>query len=83
MKKVINKKTYNTETANVISKFVFGEFGDPEGYEETLMQTQRGLFFIYGFGGNESKYCEETIVPLTEKEAQLWIKENESNSHNL
>ncbi len=81
MKKIINKKTYNTETAKVLKKFVFGNFGDPTGYEETLMQSARGLFFIYGIGGEESKYPEETILPLTEKEAQNWIKENELLPH--
>ena len=81
MKKVINKKTYNTETAKIVKKIVFGEFGDPKGYEETLMQTARGLFFIYGIGGKDSKYTEETIVPVTEKEAQVWIKNNECLPH--
>jgi len=81
LKKVINKKTYNTETAQLLKKFTFGDFGDPKGYEETLMQSVRGLFFIYGIGGEESKYAEETIIPLTEKEAQNWIKENEHLPH--
>ena len=81
MKKVINKKTYNTETAKLLKKITFGEFGDPQGYEETLMQSSRGLFFIYGIGGKESKYAAETIMPLTEKEAQNWLKENEHLSH--
>ena len=81
LKKVINKKTYNTETAKQLKKFVFGDFGNPEGYEEILMQTARGLFFIYGIGGKESKYSEETIIPITEKEAQIRIKENESFPH--
>lgn len=76
MKKVINKKTYNTETAKSLKKIVIGEFGDPKGYEETLMQSARGLFFIYGVGGEESKYTEETIVPLSEEDAQNWIKKN-------
>ncbi len=81
MKKVINKKTYNTDTATVLKKINFGNFGDSDGYEESLMQSVRGLFFIYGIGGEESKYAEETIIPLTEKEAQNWIKENENLPH--
>ena len=81
LKKIINKKTYNTETAKALKKLAFGSFGDPQGYEETLMQSGRGLFFIYGIGGEESKYAEETIVPLTEKEAQNWIKANSHLPH--
>ncbi|MBQ9097144.1 MAG: hypothetical protein IJY55_01970 [Clostridia bacterium] len=45
------------------------------------MQSGRGLFFIYGIGGEKSKYSKETIIPLTEKEAQNWIKENAHLPH--
>ena len=81
MKKIINKKTYNTETAKTIKKFSFRDFGDPNGYEEILMQTARGLYFIYGIGGEKSKYAEETIIPLTEKEAHSRLNNNESLAH--
>lgn len=76
MKKIINKKTYNTETAKKIGHITFGEFGDTHGYEEKLYQTKAGLYFIHGIGGTESKYTTETITPLTETEAKAWRKEN-------
>ena len=63
MKKIIKKKTYNTETAIEIRRISFGEFGDPKGYEEVLYETKKGDRFVYGIGGPESKYPEETIVP--------------------
>lgn len=69
MKKLINKKTYNTETAEELGRKVSGEFGDPAGYEEVLYKTAKGEFFLYGVGGETSKYAEETIVPLTDEEA--------------
>ena len=61
MKKIIAKKTYNTDTAALVAHVTFGEFGDAAGYEEKLYQTKKGDFFIYGIGGIESPYTEETI----------------------
>ena len=58
MKKVICKVEYDTEASEFISKHVFGEFGDPAGYEECLFKTEGGKFFLYTHGGAESKYPE-------------------------
>ena len=63
MKKMNKKKVYNTQTAKEISRTTFGEFGDADGYEEILYETKKGDRFIYGIGGPESKYPEETIIP--------------------
>ena len=79
MKKIINKTTYNTDTSNEIGAINIGEFGDPAGYEEKLYQTKKEEYFFYGNGGTESKYTEETIAPITEKEAKEWLKENKKN----
>lgn len=70
MKKSINKKVYNTETAKEIKTNVHSYFGDPEGYEEILYQTARGDYFVYGVGGTDSKYPEPAINPVTAKEAK-------------
>ncbi len=76
MKKIIKKKTYNTDTADLIQAITFGEFGEETGYEEKLYQTKKGDYFLYGYGGYESKYAEETIIPFTTQEAESWLKEN-------
>lgn len=76
MKKIINRKTYNTETAEKLGHMTFGEFGNSDGYEEILMQTKSGNFFIHGIGGKTSKYVEESIVPLTASEMKKWKLEN-------
>ena len=47
MKKTICKKDYDTETATLIRKYTYGNFGDPAGYEESLYQTEGGLSFLY------------------------------------
>ncbi len=70
MKKTINRKVYNTETAALIKNKTYSFFGDPAGYEETLYKTAKGEYFVYGIGGAESKYAEETIVVITADEAE-------------
>ena len=52
MKKVICKIEYDTDASELIQKKVFGVFGDPKGYEESLYKTKEGKFFLYGFEGN-------------------------------
>jgi len=70
MKKTINKKVYNTDTATAVKTNTVSYFGDPAGYEETLYKTKKGDFFVYGVGGAESKYPEETIVAIAADEAE-------------
>ncbi len=72
MKKVICKIEYDTDNAELIQKKVFGSFGDPKGYEESLYKTQDGKFFLYGFGGSESPYQEETIKRMAADKAKAW-----------
>ena len=74
MKKVICKVEYDTEASELIQKKVFGVFGDPKGYEESLYKTQDGKFFLYGFGGNESPYKEETIKRMAADKVKAWQK---------
>ena len=45
MKKIICKREYDTETAELVKKVTVGEFGEPSGYEESLYQTPGGLYF--------------------------------------
>ena len=74
MKKVICKVEYDTEASELIQKKVFGVFGDPKGYEESLYKTAEGKFFLYGFGGPESPYTEETIKRLAADKVKAWQK---------
>ena len=77
MKKIICKKEYDTETATVVKKVTFGEFGQPDGYEETLYQTPEGLFFVYVNGGEESVHPKEDISRLSKAKAEEWSKDHE------
>lgn len=75
MVKVICKKEYNTETAEIVKKVTVGEFGDPAGYEETLYVTADGYYFLYTNGGEDSAYPTESIKRMSKKAAEEWLAE--------
>jgi len=75
MKKIICKVEYDTEASELIAKRTVGEFGDPTGYEESLYKTEGGKFFLYTFGGAESKYAEEGIKRMSAANADKWLAE--------
>lgn len=70
MKKIICKKTYDTQTSELINKRTFGAFGDPAGYEEALYKTTDGYYFLYVNGGTESKYPKEDIKRVSADKAK-------------
>lgn len=76
MKKIICKVEYDTETATLVKKNTFGEFGDATGYEESLYVTEGGKYFLYVNGGAESKYPEENIKRLSADKAEEWRNAN-------
>ena len=76
MRKIINKKTYDTSTAKLLGVKYSGEYGQADGYEEQLFITKNKQYFIYANGGAESTYKKPTIKLITDAEAELWKKEN-------
>ena len=73
MKKVICKVEYDTETAELVAKFTSGNFGEADGYEESLYKTANGKFFLYVNGGEESPYKKEDIKRLAPAKADEWL----------
>lgn len=87
MKKVINGKLYDTDTATLMA--VWRNMGDTGNFgycEETLYRKRTGEFFLYGYGGPMTKYAVSTgsnswsggemIIPLTLSAAQEWAEEH-------
>ncbi len=74
MKKILNKKEYNTDTAVLVKKFAYGELGDTTGYEETLYQTEDGFYFLYVNGGEDSPYKTENIKSISKVRATEWLE---------
>lgn len=89
MKKIIEGKVYNTERAEMLAEYwnlQLGNdfFGELCSYKEELYVTKKGNYFMYGSGGELSKYSDsngdhrwgiETIIPLTKREAYEWLEE--------
>lgn len=87
MKKIINGKLYDTDTAKEIGSRFHGEgVRDFRHYSETLYRKRTGEYFMYGEGGPMSRYAEtigqnqwsggEKIIPLDYKAATKWAEEN-------
>ncbi len=73
MKKIICKKEYDTETAQLIKNYTNGSYGDPAGYEENLYQTPAGLYFLHVCGGEASPYPTEDILRLAKTKVNEWL----------
>ncbi|MGN0194383.1 MAG: hypothetical protein ACI39G_04685 [Pseudoramibacter sp.] len=82
MKKIINNKRYNTETAKFVEEYEYSNKTDFHWYDESLYQKRTGEFFLAGEGHAASKYFERCadgmrgpgcdIIPLTYEEARQW-----------
>ncbi len=83
MKKIINNKLYNTDTAKEVASYSNGYgWGQSHHVHETLYRKKTGEFFLYGCGGPMTEYSEfkhgcwsggERIVPLSEQETKVWV----------
>lgn len=76
MKKIICKREYDTEVATLLKKYTVGEFGDADGYEESLYQMPDGKLFLYVNGGEDSVYPKENIKSISKEKAEAWLKEH-------
>lgn len=85
MKKVINRKLYDTDTAQEIAtRSNGGSWRDFSHFEETLYRKKTGEFFLHGEGGPMTCYREqisqnewsggEQIIPMTYDEAASWAE---------
>ena len=76
MKRTICKKEYDTEKSRLLRKQTSGNYGEKDGYEESLYVTDDGSYFLYLNGGEESKYPTENIKRLSVKAAEAWLTEH-------
>ena len=88
MKKVIDGKVYNTETATQIANWDNGCYGgDFSACEETLYVTKNGTYFVHGEGGAMSRWSRscgsnsvcggEGVEVLSKKAALEWCEEHD------
>ena len=85
MKKLINGKMYNTETAEEIATWSNTYYSSDFHYcQETLYKTKKGAYFIFGKGGPLSPYAQPSggtgrtggsdIVAFSKEEAFAWLE---------
>ena len=87
MKSIIQRKTYDTETATRLHEWGNGySCRDFHHCTETLYRTKNGALFLHGQGGAMSKYSEacgnmrgggEQIIPLTTDESIDWLEQHD------
>ena len=84
MRKVINGRTYNTETSKKIGNWDNGIYGDFRSCEEDLYKNTKGAYFLVGEGGPMSMYAvshgnstsgSTELIPMTAEEAHEWAEE--------
>ncbi len=85
MKRVINGKRYDTDTADRVATWKNGYFTNDFNYcAEDLYRKKTGEYFLHGEGGALSKYATsngnnrgygEDIYPLTEDMAKSWTEQ--------
>lgn len=88
MKKIINGKMYNTETAKEISEWSEGVYRDFTYIGETLYRKRTGEYFLYGESGAAGKYAKKVgcnnwsdsaaIIPFTKDQAKEWLEKHGS-----
>lgn len=86
MKKIINGKKYDTDTAERIGYWEnIPDVRDFSQYSEDLYRKKTGEFFLHGEGGPMTKYARsrgqnewsggEEIIPLSYESARKWAEE--------
>lgn len=87
MKKIINGKLYNTDTARELGSWAnSGDWRDFNHMEETLYRKKTGEFFLFGEGGPRTRYAETVgqnqwtggskILPLSWDDARQWAEDH-------
>lgn len=86
MKKIINGRRYDTDSAREIWDASYGARTDFSHWSETLYRKSTGEYFLYGEGGPMSRYAEATgqnewsggemITPLSIEAAQKWAEKH-------
>jgi hypothetical protein len=86
MKKIIEGRVYNTETAKFLGSYQHSHRNDFSFYKEELYRTKSGAYFLYGEGGPASRYSKqveqnrwtggEEIRAMSPQGARAWAEEH-------
>ncbi len=84
MRKVVNRKVYDTEKATKVVHWSNRKpAGDFDKCKETLYVTDNGRYFLHGEGGPKTRWKSnvptggwgwgEDIVPMSKEDAMSWL----------
>ena len=73
-KRIIDGKTYNTETATQLTGWDDDAQGAPWEARTYLFQTRFGAFFVFSFYEGFGEDDWEKIEPLTPEQAREWLE---------
>lgn len=87
MKKIINGKTYSTDTAKAVGEYTNGIGSrDFSRFDECLYRKKTGEYFLYGEGGPMTRYAVASgsnswsggsrIMPMSYDEAKDWAEKH-------
>lgn len=86
MKKIIEGKRYDTETATLVGQASHGGTGDFQRWEAGLYRTKNGAFFLAGEGGPMTRFAHmcgdgsstggNNLFPMTMEDARNWAECN-------
>lgn len=77
-KRIIDGKTYNTETATQIAGVDEDDHSVPYEGGEYLYQTRFGAFFLFSYREAFAEDDYAKIAPLTPEQAREWLEKNQS-----
>ena len=93
MRKVINGKVYDTETAERVHEVSFGYASDFNHFEEALYRTPNGRWFIVGSGGALTRYATShsdgtrsggsAVIVLSDEEALRYLEQNDADAETI
>lgn len=94
MKKVIDGKIYNTDTATLIANWDNGMARNDFGWcDESLHITKKGTYFVYGAGGalsrwsvpcgNNGQMGGQSIEVLSKAEALEWCETHDVDADTI
>lgn len=91
MKKIINGKKYDTDTATQIGSYDNGlSYSDFDYFREALYRKRTGEFFLAGEGHARTKYARqmgdsygygEAIIPISANTAKMWLETYDNDQY--
>lgn len=86
MRKIINGKAYDTETAHLVGENDNNDASDSNRIIEKLYRKKTGEYFLYGWGGAFTRYCEhissrefssgDRFTPLSVEQARKFAEQS-------